>query len=170
MKKLSILLSLVAIFSIASFTAKAQVSATATSSATIITPIAITKTSDLNFGNVAVSPTIAGTVVMTPAGVRSAGGGVTLPAIIGTVSAPSFTVTGVAGSTFSISLPPASITLTSGVNLMTVGSFTSTPISTGTLTAGTQIVQVGATLNVGAAQAAGLYTNAAGLAVTVNYN
>ncbi|MEI8007780.1 MAG: hypothetical protein WCI48_16350, partial [Bacteroidota bacterium] len=39
----------------------AQVSATATASATIVTPIAIAKTVDMNFGNVAVSAT-AGTV------------------------------------------------------------------------------------------------------------
>lgn len=49
MKKLSVLFSLVAILTIASFTAKAQVSATATLSATIITPIAISKSIDLEF-------------------------------------------------------------------------------------------------------------------------
>ena len=169
MKKLSILLSLVAILSIASFTAKAQVSATATSSATIITPIAITKTADLNFGNVAVSPTLAGTVVITPAGVRSAVGGVTLPAIAGTVSAPSFTVTGAAGSTYSISLP-AAFTITGAGAPMTIDSFVSTPTPSGLLTGGTQTLTVGATLHVGANQAAGVYTNATALTVTVNYN
>ena len=68
MKKLSVLFSLVAILTIASFTAKAQVSATATSSANIIGPISITKNIDLSFGNVAVSPTLGGTVVLAPAG------------------------------------------------------------------------------------------------------
>ena len=170
MKKLSVLFSLVAILTIASFTAKAQVSATATSSATIITPIAISKSIDLNFGNVAVSPSLAGTVQLSPASTRTAGGGVTLPVVTGTVSAAKFTVTGAAGSTFSISLPAAPITLTSGANTMTVGSFTSNPTPTGTLTAGTQDVYVGATLNVAAGQAAGVYTNATGLVVTVNYN
>lgn len=170
MKKLSILISLVAILSIASFTAKAQVSATASSSATIITPIAISKTVDLNFGNVAVSPTISGTVVLSPASTRTAGGGVTLPVTTGTVTAAKFVVTGAAGATFSISLPGAPITLSNGAQTMTVGSFTSTPTPTGTLTAGTQDVYVGATLNVAAGQAAGLYTNASDLSVTVNYN
>ncbi|HNW54406.1 MAG TPA: DUF4402 domain-containing protein, partial [Bacteroidales bacterium] len=64
----------------------------------------------------------------------------------------------------------APITLTSGSNTMTVGTFTSNPTPTGTLTAGTQDVFVGATLNVAAGQAAGVYTNATGLVVTVNYN
>ncbi len=169
MKKITILVSLVALLSIASLTVNAQVSATATTSATIITPIAISKSVDMNFGNVAVSPTIAGTVQLTTANTRNAGGGVTLPATAGTVSAAKFTVTGLAGSTYSISLP-ASITLTSGGNNMVVNAFTSTPTPTGTLTGGTQDLFVGATLNVGAAQPAGLYTNLTGLVVTVNYN
>lgn len=169
MKKLSILVSLVALFSIASLTAEAQVSATASTSATIITPIAIVRTANMNFGNVAVSPTLAGTVVLAPNGGRTATGGVTLPVITGTVSAAAFTVTGQAGTTYSITLP-GPITLTSGANTMIVNSFTSTPTPTGTLTGGTENITVGATLNVGAAQGSGLYTNAADLVVTVNYN
>jgi hypothetical protein len=169
MKKLSILVSLVALFSFASLTAEAQVSATASTSATIITPIAIVRTANMNFGNVAVSPTVAGTVVLAPGGGRTATGGVTLPVITGTVSAAAFTVTGQAGTTYSITLP-GSITLTSGANTMIVNSFTSTPTPTGTLTGGTENLTVGATLNVAAAQGSGLYTNAADLVVTVNYN
>ena len=54
---------------------------------------------------------------------------------------------------------------------MTVGSFTSNPSSTGTLSSGgTQTLKVGATLAVSAAQAAGTYTNSTGVPVTVNYN
>src|ERR1700722_5409895 len=41
----------------------AQATATASASATIITPITIVKTIDMNFGNVAVSASLAGTVV-----------------------------------------------------------------------------------------------------------
>ena len=99
--------------------ASAQASATATATATIITPITITKTTDMNFGNVAVQSTTGGTVVMTPAGVRSATAGVTLPATSGTVSAASFTVNGQSGYTYAITLP-TSVTLTSASNTMTV--------------------------------------------------
>ena len=53
---------------------------------------------------------------------------------------------------------------------MTVTTYTSNPSGTGALVAGTQTLTVGATLNVGASQAANLYTNAAGFPVTVNYN
>lgn len=152
-----------------SATSFAQVSATATATSTIVTPIAISKTVDMNFGNVAVSST-AGTVVLATAGTRSATGGVTLPAIAGTVAAAEFTVTGQAGYTYSITLPSTATTVTSGSNNMTVNAFISDPNATGALTAGTQALKVGATLNVGASQAAGTYVSTTPFTVTVNYN
>jgi hypothetical protein len=51
-----------------------------------------------------------------------------------------------------------------------VGSFVSTPSSTGSLVGGTATVTVGATLTVPANAPAGTYTNASDLTVTVNYN
>jgi hypothetical protein len=151
----------------------AQATATASASATIITPITIVKNVDMNFGNVAVSATIAGTAVLAPAGTRTTGGagGVTLPATNGTVAAASFTVSGQGSYTYAITLP-ASCTITdAGSHTMTVNAFTSSPATTGTLSAGgSQTLTVGATLNIAAAQAAGSYTNAAGVPVTVNYN
>ena len=85
----------------------AQATATAAASATIITPITITKTVDMNFGNVAVSATIAGTAILAPAGTRTTGGagGVTLPATTGTVAAATFTISGQASYTYAITLP-----------------------------------------------------------------
>jgi hypothetical protein len=148
----------------------AQVTATASTSATIITPIAITKDVNLNFGNVAVSPTLGGTVVLPTSGARTKTGGVTLPVVTGTVTPASFTVTGEGNSTYSITLPSSAITLTSASGSMTVENFISNPSNTGTLSNGTQEIKVGATLNVGAAQPAGTYTNQSGLFVTVNYN
>jgi hypothetical protein len=148
----------------------AQVSATATTSANIITPIAITKTVDMNFGNIAVSPTVAGTVVLVPAGTRTATGGVTLPAVAGTVTAASFAVTGLGTSTYAITLP-GTITLNGTPSgTMTLGNFASTPSGTGVLSAGAQTILVGGTLNVGAGQTAGVYTNSSNMTVTVNYN
>jgi len=150
----------------------AQATATAASSATIVTPISIAKTVDMNFGNVAVSATIAGTAILAPAGTRTTGGagGVTLPATTGSVSAASFNVSGQANYTYAITLP-STCTITSSGHTMTVNSFTSSPATTGTLSAlGSQTLTVGATLNVAAAQTPGTYTNATGVPVTVNYN
>jgi hypothetical protein len=154
-------------FSAASF---AQVTESALASATIVAPIAISKTVDMNFGNVA-SSAGAGTVVLTPAGTRSVTPGVTLPATIGTVTAASFTVTGTANYTYSITLPSTATTITSGTDNMTVDTFTSSPTPTGTLNGvGTQTLTVGATLNVGVSQPAGIYVSGTPFDVTVNYN
>lgn len=146
----------------------------APTSATIITPITIVKATDMNFGNIGVNASL-GTVVLVPAGTRSATGGVSLPvALAGTVTAASFTVSGNANNTYSITLPTTlTITRAAGTETMTVNTFTSTPTVAlgGTLSAGgTQTLNVGATLNVAGGQVAGVYTNATGFAVSVNYN
>ena len=151
----------------------AQASATASASATIITPITIAKNVDMNFGNVAVSASTGGTVVLAPAGTRTTGGagGVTLPSTIGTVAAADFTVSGQASYTYAITLPTTANLSDGSGHTMAIGSFTSYPSSTGTLSgSGTQDLTVGATLTVAAAQTPGVYTNATGVPVTVNYN
>lgn len=152
--------------------ANAQATATATATATIVTPISITKNVDMNFGNIAVSAASGGTVILAPAGTRTTGGagGVTLPAVAGTVTAASFTVNGNGSYTYAITLPSAAVTLTGpAAATMDATAFTSTPSVTGTLTGGTQNLLVGATLTVAAAQAAGVYTSG-NFNVTVNYN
>lgn len=170
MKTSTVLLTFAACIAL-SLQAQAQESATATVTATIVAPIAIEKDVDMNFGNVAVQSTTGGTVILSPAGVRTTTGGVTLPATVGDVSAAAFTVTGATGYTYSITLPTAPLTITNtDGGTMTVTAFTSTPAGTGALTTGTQTLTVGATLNVSAAQAPGVYVSATPFAVTVNYN
>ncbi|MFO7575292.1 MAG: DUF4402 domain-containing protein [Bacteroidales bacterium] len=160
----------VIVFAVFSANVTGQVEATATATATIVTPISIANTTDMNFGNIAVSAT-AGTVILAPAGTRTPTGGVTLPAVPGTVSSAVFTVTGTPAYTYVITLPAAATTVTSGANTMTVDTFTSTPDGTGTLDgSGNQTLQVGATLNVGINQASGTYVSGTPFTVTVNYN
>lgn len=165
MKKILAFSVVLLAFTAGAFAQSANTTATAT--AVIVAPIAITRTADMNFGNI-IADTDGGTVVLVPAGTRTLNG-LTSPSIAGTVSAASFTVTGFDGATYSISLP-ANHTISSGGNNMVVDTFTSNPSGTGTLTGGTQTLNVGATLNVGSAQPAGTYTNATGFTVTVNYN
>ncbi len=151
--------------------AQASASATANATATIVTPITITKNTDLEFGNVAVSATVPGTVVMTPAAVRTPSGGVTLPTTTGTVTAASFLVEGVDGYAYSITLPSTAVNLVlSGAPDMTVTAFTSSPSLNGLLTDGEQTLTVGGTLNVAAGQPAGNYATSVPFTVTVNYN
>ncbi len=146
----------------------AQSSATANATAVINTAISIAKVTDMNFGVLSPSNT-PGTAVLTPAGVRSATGGVTLAG--GTVTAASFTVSGEPSMTYSITLPSSDYTIYYNTNSMVVNTFTSDPASTGTLSGGgTQTLSVGATLGVGAMQPEGTYTSEGGFTVTVNYN
>ena len=153
----------------------AQATATATVTATIIAPIAITNALDMNFGNVAVQASTAGTsgtVIIAPAGTRTRTAGVTLPRTTGTFTAASFTIGGASGYTYVITIPSSGYIITKATTLetMTVSTFTSSPSATGTLTGGSETLNIGATLNVDAGQAPGVYTNATGFDITVNYN
>jgi hypothetical protein len=172
MKKFFSLAILMLAFGVSTF---AQVTATATVAATIISPIAITKNVDMNFGNLAVG-TGGGTVVLATDGSRSVTGDVTLPANTGSPTAAAFTVTGAAAFTYSIGITGTPVTIRSGVNSMQVNTFITNPLTPGTLPGfGPPNLLVGATLTVGASQAAGSYSseNAGGsgpFTVTVNYN
>jgi len=147
-----------------------QVTATATASATIVTPLAITKTADMNFGNLAVN-TNPGTVVLTAAAspTRTPTGGVTLMGG-GTISAATFNISGLTGANYSVTLPASPHTISSGGNNMTVDNFTSSSTNGYTLTGGSDILYVGATLYVNGSQAAGTYTSGTPFVVTINYN
>ena len=161
-KILAVLVAMVG-FSAASY-------AQSTASATIVTPIAIAVVNNMNFGNINAGS--GGTVVLPTTGARQATGGVTLPATTGTVSAASFTVSGQADYTYSITLPSTvTITHSAGTETMSIGTFVSDPATTGTLNgSGTQTLNVGATLTVGSGQLAGVYTSASAFNVTVAYN
>jgi len=156
--------------SLATTASFAQATASATATGTIVTPISITEDVNMNFGNLAVQTATGGTVVLAPDGSRTVTLGVSLPVTAGTVTAASFTVTGEAGYTYAITLPVTDVTLNSGIYTMTANTFTSTPLTAGLLTAGIQTLTVGATLNVAAAQPAGVYITQTPFDVTVNYN
>lgn len=158
----------------AAFNANAQAVASATATATIVTPISISKTTDLNFGNLSVSASAGGVVTLEPSAAAtrtaSGGGGVSLPAVTGPVAAALFEVTGQASFTYDITLP-LSATVVNGANSMTVDNFTSSLGTTGTLDgAGTQSFYVGADITVAAGQAPGTYTTGTPFLVAVNYN
>ncbi|MGK2908594.1 MAG: DUF4402 domain-containing protein [Sphingobium sp.] len=151
----------------------ADATATAEVNATVLTPIAISKTADLNFGSFAADSSETGTVVIATGGTRTFTGGTSAVSTgVGTVSAASFSVTGEGAATFSITLPSSAVTLThtNATDTMSVATFVSDPSGTGALVAGAKTVNVGATLSVAASQLAGTYANATGLPVTVAYN
>ncbi|WP_210546570.1 DUF4402 domain-containing protein [Rhodoferax sp. PAMC 29310] len=162
---------------------------TAAVNATVLAPIVITKNVDLNFGTFAPDKETAGTVVIAATnGARSVSGGVFVPstATAAAGAAASFGIAGDAGATFSIALPTSDITLTNltgaGGETMSVAATSLTAAvggasvaitsgaGTSALISGAATLTVGGTLTVGLNQVPGVYTNAAGLPVTVAYN
>jgi hypothetical protein len=129
-------------------------------------PIAITWAQDLEFGTLAGDGTSAGTATINPVtGAKTVTGGVY--DFGGISNAAVFDVTGKKNRAFTITLP-ASITLTSGGNTMTLNGFTSNPSLVGTLdNNGAATVTVGATLQVGVGQAGGAYSGI--FNITVDY-
>jgi hypothetical protein len=149
----------------------AQISATTTANATatIITPLAIAKVTDMDFGTFT-NGNGSGSFILNPLPVATRTGVVGVVLFGGTVSAASFTVTGEGASAFSITLPAAALSLASGANdPLTISAWTSSPSLSGNLTAGTANILVGATLTTGAASGAGVYAGPT-FDVTVNYN
>jgi hypothetical protein len=158
-----------------SFTAAtfAQVSATALATATVVSPLTITRTADLNFGNVIQTvPANPSTVILDPATGTASYTNATasaIPAASAAITRATFTVTGTPGASYSISILPATLTLTGpGANTMTATNFQSNPSTPGTLTGGTSTLYIGAQLNLIANQAGGTYTSG-NFTVTVNY-
>ncbi len=130
--------------------------------ATIAVAISISTGGNLDFGKM--SPTgTAGTVTVTPAGVRTSKD---VDLFGGLPAAASFDVTGEGNEVFSITFP-SSATLTSGANTMTVDTFKHDAGGNPKLSGGSLTFNVGAKLHVGATQAEGTYSGT--FAVTVNY-
>lgn len=140
--------------------------ATGTAKTRIITAISIVKILDLRFADVVPGAAL-GTVVMTPAGVRTSTGGTRLGN--GAAAGPaSFQVTGQASATYAIVLPNL-VTVSNGAQTMRVNTFRSSPATPGNLGGGgAQTLGVGATCHVAANQAIGTYI--ANFTVTVSYN
>ncbi len=139
----------------------------ASATAVVLTPIAISTTTNMSFGDVYADNATPGTVVLATTGSRSVTGGATTGATAG--AAAVFAVTGNASATYAITLPTTDVTLVSGGNNMIVNTYVhdagGAPALDGT---GNASFNVGATLNVGAAQAPGTYT--ANFNVIANYN
>jgi|WetSurMetagenome_2_1015567.scaffolds.fasta_scaffold855647_1 hypothetical protein len=150
-------------------TAFGQTSATANAGARIISPLSIAVVNNMHFGTIMRGT--ASTILLTPAGARSvATGTATLSALAPVHSAASFTVTGEPLLTYAITLPTdGTVTITGPGPAMAINGFSSSPATTGALSAGgTETLTVGGTLSVAAGQTSGTYTGT--FSVSVNYN
>jgi Mat/Ecp fimbriae major subunit len=133
---------------------------TANASATVITPIAITQTTALQFGTF--SPgTGAGNIDQSGA----ATGGV-ISVSSSTKSPGIFAVTGFTGASYTFTLP-STVTISAGGPTMTAALSFASGGASRTLTGGADTVTVNGLLTVGASQANGSYIGTYN--VTVNY-
>lgn len=169
MKKFGILFIALVGFAV---TSNAQITATGTATARIVTPLTLTPVDPLAFGLVGATPA-GGTVTLPADGTARTFSGVTLPASAIAHSPASFDVVGDASATYTIELPSSSVTLT-GIStsaIMTVDAWHTelSPELAGNLNvSGKQTFHVGATLNVGTSQPADVYSGT--FVVKVDYN
>ncbi|HOS72235.1 MAG TPA: DUF4402 domain-containing protein [Bacteroidales bacterium] len=175
MKKLFALSVILIAFTAGAFAQTNQ--ATATATATIVTPITIEATGNLSFGNIVPHASTSGSVTISPDGSASYSTPdiqySASPTATAARTAAIFTVRGTPGASYSITLPSGNVELNGpNSNTMNAHTFTSDPsINSGQLSnpGGTQTLRVGATLNVTGGQAPGTYTSD-NFTVTVNYN
>lgn len=159
---LKICYSLLVLFAFTTIEALAQVSATGHIVAEIIPVFTATEISQLNFGRF--SPGLqGGKIILTPQGTISVLGSVFQGT--GMHNAASFYVTGDQDASFSIKLPSGPVILKHTISAKTIivdnwVSVPTTDVGAGMLQGGYQVVQIGATLNVGSLEdnPVGVYT------------
>ena len=137
--------------------------------AIIVAPVDITQTRTLNFGSLTEGGA-GGTVVVDNTDAITPGAGIN--SLGGTIQAGGYKLTGTIGKKVQITAP-ASTSITSGANKMTVNAFTfdgaAGPTFSHTMVAATDTgFRLGGTLNIGAGQAAGTYTGT--VTLTAIYN
>lgn len=140
--------------------------ATATAQADAVILQSLTVTLDgtedaLDFGTIALNGTTGGTVVLTPANVRTCAAALTC---VGTTETPNFDIQGSANRPVSISFATPTISLTGPGTPMTV-ALTSSAASVTLGATGAGTFNVGGTLTVGNNQAAGAYTGTVNVVV-----
>lgn len=156
----------VAVMLLLPYAIKAQVQTT-TAGANIVAPLTLTETSDMHFGTLSVNNS-PGAVVLTPGNVRTSTGGVSLSSATPTHRVAAYGVTGQGTLSYVITLP-TSVTIQQGPNSMVVNNFTTNKAGNiGTLSAGVDSFNLGATLQVSASQATGEYSGT--FNVIVSYN
>lgn len=139
--------------------------ATATAGATIVSPLRISKTRNLEFGTIVANASEAGTVTLaTTNEATSEASGVTM-APGSTSYTAIFTINGDANRTFKITMP-ATVTLAGpGIATMDITLAKNLNATNNALTDGTSTLYVGGSLAVAANQAAGAYNGEFNVAI-----
>jgi len=128
--------------------------------------IGITSSQALSFGKFVAA---SGSITVSPSGTRVASGGIVLLQT-GPGQAAQFVVSGNADVTYAVTLPAdGTVSISNGGSSVSVNAFASSPAATGQLSGGgTQLLNVGARLDVTAGLPAGAYSGT--FSVVVDYN
>jgi len=173
MKKLFMLFAVIALIAGLSTSVIAQTNSNA--GAKIVQALVLTNSWPLHFGTMTI-PTTAATVLVDAAGNRTLGSGtITLLPQAPTAQSSMFHVVGSIAATYAITLPAdATVTITSGTDIMHIDGFVAKSASTSSTVGGTLDASgfddftVGATLKLIINQPAGVYAGT--FPVTVTYN
>lgn len=152
----------IALASLAAATSANAQSADAGAGAKIIAPLEIANVTDLYFGTIAPSTTVADSVVVLADGSRKCGPALTC--LTADHTAAAFAVTGEADAFYTISLPKEIKIVSENGAAMRVADFNGSK-SGGQLLKGEDSFTVGGTLEVGVRQEAGKYTGSFTVAV-----
>lgn len=131
---------------------------TATGRGIVLNSLDLTKTQDLDFGDLSSGTTTGRATVNANTNALTVTGGVT--PLGGTPRAAVFYAAGTINRLFIVQIPNASITLTNGTGgTMTVSNWTTNGATNRNLgSTGVAVIRVGGRLNVGANQASGTYS------------
>jgi hypothetical protein len=149
--------------------AQTAASTSATGSISIVTPLTLTKTSDLSFGQI-LRPTATGTVTISTAGARTLGGGATAGSATATGGRAAFVISGEGGLAMNLSIGTLAMVgggATIPVTLSPAAGSSSISLSS---TTGAQVMTlgIGGVISLASGQAAANYTGT--FTVSVNYN
>lgn len=137
--------------------------ATATVSATVLQPVTLTKTADLEFGKIVAGPS-ASTVTMASSGQFRCGTGITC---LDTHNMAQFSVNGIPGQLVNVQLDnQIMLSSATGIRMPVALEASATSLKLGN--GPNNVISVGGSLSVGAYQAEGKYTGL--FTITVNYN
>lgn len=167
MKKL-LLLAIVVLGISAVSHAQVAPNATANASATLVAPLKIQNTQELDYGTVAGSQNIS-TIVMATDGTLTPSAGAYVISAAGTSKAPKFVISGDPSRSFAISIPDE-VSLSGNTSGVKIGSFVNSDTQHKIGSEGTLEISLGSTLTLPANVVAGTYKNTTDLKVTVNYN
>lgn len=144
---------------------QSSASATFMASVTIVEPVQIETTSNMNFASI--DARNGGTVTLHPNSTRTGTGDVLLESS-SDISAASFQIKGQSGYSYNIILPKNDFTMSNGQSSLVIRGFTAD--YGGLFDKNSETVRLGATLDIKPGQEPGNYQTTSPIEVTVSYN